>query len=697
MPRGILYLSKVVGSLIASLVLAWAALPVQAGHWHLMPFAHKDASAAQAPKPVAQPSPTQSVAYRFQFHVHAYLARFYALRGNKPEALHHFRRMLHLEAPDWRGSPHYDTLCIARDREVAAIMAELGYYDYAIRVLQTALIAAKVNNDPQLSLLKGQLITLLRQYKAEPEEMPPVEPGIMKLATFQVPVTRAKQSEQHTVESETEQKANLPAVRRRRPTNRLSLPIASLWADRLRAGKHERKDKEQKRRTGTEPQKPDASEGQNRIRQISAERTQSCSHAVTSSDRAAQQIAVAGNPPPSVCLSCLAASSPRNRSVSKTVPYYPPVKPTFSFKRKLATGGFGDFNAADELDSAAEAERERAVDSDDASGLHGEHPDAGNSAPAESIRAAGSHESNREQVVQASWQARTEQTGQESAEQALSRRWLGLFKNPLRLFRSRSQDAESPLKRTPSGDRAGISRLSASWLPEWLAPGGRRESQPSSAKGIINSAPKVAIIGDVARPGLYPAKPEGLYLNELVDWAGGLTGTGRTQLTIIRVGKNVGQSAGSVGFATVYYEQLQADASELSNMLLKLQSQEIVIVGTSTSRSAFVAVMPQFVLQLPRGSRQLSAKQISALLHEVCPTSKGIQMALLTLRAVPNEKGAEQEYHELVSEPLGPADLLYIDGRALQPAQAMRAANAIAQAAGLPVRKIAGRPIPAAK
>jgi len=695
---------------VGALLAGWTEPAVQAGGWHIMPFGRQaDSTAASHEAVPAHAAPrAESVSYRFQFRLHAYLARFYALRGQKRQALRHLHQMLHMEGPDWRRSPNYDTLCIARDREVAAIMAELGYYDYAIRVLQSAIILAKVDKDPQLPMLRGQLITLEAQYKERVDELPATHRGDMKLATLEKPAATAGSNGQASVRGKPVQKPKLAAQSQRRTAERRFPHLTKFWAavfgTRQRPpeakGRQRKEQQRPNRQSVADRWKPAMPERTGQIRQASAEQPRSWHRSSASSRWRSKHVTIAGNPPPSICLSCLAARQGNGSLASRTVAYSPPVKPTFKFKRKQAAE-LGNSKPAPKADSAAEPPAEHAVAStrraqpqeNDSDKPSPEHANSG-------VRPASS-EGGGHEAIQASWQADAGQKEQEHKEQKRGRRWLGLFRNPLRVFRSRKQQKErikpAPQPTPPGKKRAGMRLPAPGWLFNGVLIGRKRKAQPGSAKGVIDSAPKVAIIGQVARPGLYRAKPEGVQLKELIEWAGGLTVKGRTQVTLIRTGKSIDRSASSAGFDAVYYEQLQADASEVSSMLIRLQPQEIVIIGPNATRSAFVALMPQFVLELPRRARPLSAKQISALIHKVCPASKGAQVGLLTLRSVPDGNAAEQEYDKLVSRPLRPGDMFYIDGRGLAPADAIRAANAIAKAAGLHVRKIAARPIPAAK
>jgi len=100
----------------------------------------------------------------------------------RARSLEYFHQLLNLEGENWDDSPEYDTLRIARDRRVAALMAEVGYYDYALRVLQSALILARVNNDPQTPLVRAQLKHLLAKNSKQLDHLPLLEPDFVKLA-----------------------------------------------------------------------------------------------------------------------------------------------------------------------------------------------------------------------------------------------------------------------------------------------------------------------------------------------------------------------------------------------------------------------------------------------------------------------------------------------------------------------------------
>ncbi|MBI3463525.1 MAG: hypothetical protein HY000_10775 [Planctomycetes bacterium] len=101
-----------------------------------------------------------STPYAARLKITGFLARQHAHEGNLSLALIEFRAMLKVDDPSWPNNPHGDSLRIARDREVAKLMAESGLFEESLRLLETALILARVNNDPQTAGLDHQVAAL---------------------------------------------------------------------------------------------------------------------------------------------------------------------------------------------------------------------------------------------------------------------------------------------------------------------------------------------------------------------------------------------------------------------------------------------------------------------------------------------------------------------------------------------------------
>jgi hypothetical protein len=68
--------------------------------------------------------------------------------------------MLNVDDPAWPDNPEGDSMRIARDIDVAQMMSEAGFYDHAIRVLQTSFILARVNRDPQTPVVERQILAI---------------------------------------------------------------------------------------------------------------------------------------------------------------------------------------------------------------------------------------------------------------------------------------------------------------------------------------------------------------------------------------------------------------------------------------------------------------------------------------------------------------------------------------------------------
>ncbi len=125
----------------------------------------------------------QAVPYSVRMRITGYLARQHARDGDNPRALREYHSMLSVDDPAWPDNEEGDEMRIGRDMEVARMMAESGFYDHAIRVLDVAKILAQTNDDPQESVLDRQMEATAQLAQLKGARMPEMKPTELSFST----------------------------------------------------------------------------------------------------------------------------------------------------------------------------------------------------------------------------------------------------------------------------------------------------------------------------------------------------------------------------------------------------------------------------------------------------------------------------------------------------------------------------------
>jgi len=272
----------------------------------------------------------------------------------------------------------------------------------------------------------------------------------------------------------------------------------------------------------------------------------------------------------------------------------------------------------------------------------------------QAVAETGATRKARDEAVQVGWTRNEESKSQEMQEaEPAKRRLPRIFKSPFSLLardeakreeHERKEEVVAMRPPAPRQESRRPARQRAGWLSRLFGRGtsDRNESKPAGT--VYTREPKVAVVGKVANPGLYPVGPNGATLQKLIQWAGGIKAKDDEllQVTIVRMDESKSDETGTISIGRLYYEQFQAPASHVANMLLEARPQEIVIIGWKAANSTYIAVMPQFILQLPRGARKLSAKQVVSILKQSWPNLKNSQVGLLASNAIAANGNAEK-------------------------------------------------------
>lgn len=137
----------------------WLAPNASADSWLRTKNGSKDKPSTS--RSTARSAESRLAPYSVRVRIASFLARQHTREGDRAAALDQLHTLLVLEDPSWERGAASDALRVARDIDVARLMAELGFFDYAVRVLETALVQAQVHDDPQVVVLQKQLKSTL--------------------------------------------------------------------------------------------------------------------------------------------------------------------------------------------------------------------------------------------------------------------------------------------------------------------------------------------------------------------------------------------------------------------------------------------------------------------------------------------------------------------------------------------------------
>jgi hypothetical protein len=158
----------------------------------------------------------ESAPYSVRLKITGFLARQHAREGDSVRALREFHSMLSTDDPAWPDNEEGDAMRIARDMEVARMMAESGFYDHSIRVLETASILAQTNRDPQADIVERQIESVNELARMHGRPLPPTGPVELRASARPLPpASRVEEDEEpvHQSAGRTEPPALLPSVK----------------------------------------------------------------------------------------------------------------------------------------------------------------------------------------------------------------------------------------------------------------------------------------------------------------------------------------------------------------------------------------------------------------------------------------------------------------------------------------------------
>jgi hypothetical protein len=659
--------------------------------------------------------------YAVRLQITGFLARQHATEGDTWRSLVEFYSMLNVDDPAWPDDEQGDTMRIGRDIDVAKMMTEAGLYDHAIRILQTSLILACVNEDPQVVQVEAQMQATADLARLRGVAVPDIDMSFLK--DFE-PIRRAAatqsiapaQSRNVTADHEalddsgpaltgdpvpTQVAPFRPAPP---PTDYTNPPVSTYTNPPANAPKELPAMK-----SAAAPQQPmpplnprvdDKSEDRSRWGWLTPSRWRQKKEVVpaVSVEEEAKPVRPTTSPAvaPTYCQECNGLHGHNGGNV--VVRYNPRTGITHSHVPGSQTAGpmpspfqknFVPLQPERTAMSAeptpsnyspaltAERSEEQPVSLPTARGTPTPPPVAP-AAPSKPLQPAEEprREAKRASLPDSGDGART--VGHESAPVTTS---------------APAQDNAPVQSTTPVQTNTPV-QTSAPVQTTPAAP----ESAPQQWQGargpIANAAParagvRVGVAGEVTKPGIFALQGQSTTLAALLRRTGEHQISGDKKTRILRA-VDLPDNGSAEPLKDFYFQRLESPVANTQVLQTPIYNQEVVIVDGAGEKPIYVAVMPHFILQVPAdAAHSVTSEQIMDQLRVFWPNIRNQSFGVVRY----DQWGSAANMSRLDTgrEPsaavLSGGDVIYIDGATLDRSQVIAAAESIAKLAGARLRK----------
>ncbi len=619
--------------------------------------------------------------YSVRMRITGFLARQHAREGNVQRALLEFHSMLCVDDPAWPDNEQGDSMRIARDIEVAQMMSESGFYDHAVRVLQTSFILSRINQDPQAAVIERQMLATAQLAQVKGVAVPLIDLSFAESEELLAQVRGEQQAVANTASQRTEV---LPATvetevsHSPEPTNHVHVhrelarqPNISTYPPEVRESSPSLEQPERR------------SAGKSRLSRLVPSRWRNKRKA--GSEPASKPVTIQQQPlmspdvSPTYCAECAGhthagtnggvASSNSVRPPANHIPN--PFRPTAS---RITTGSGKPMTelASTNQDSAIASQRkttaskpgdEFVVEQD-----IWENPTARTSRRPEVTSA----NTLREPVKAPNAKGNTTQEMTLTEHQTDSQQPL------VNEVTSRSKG---------EGFGAEIDPQTAS---ESSAPDNTPSELPSQAP-TQKQRRQVGVAGQISSPGIFAIEGSSTTLAALFRRTGGQALGTEAQTRIVRTVDVRGSDMDSAEAAKDFYcQRLEVVYPTGKELDTPIYGQEVVIVDGLGQNPIYVAIMPHFILQLPaKAGNPITADQIVEQIRVYWPNIRDCEIGVVRFdqwgRAT--KVARLQEADSSVESPLQGGDVLYVDGVSLDRAQVLAAAESIAKLGGAKIRR----------
>jgi hypothetical protein len=670
--------------------------------------------------------------YSVRFRITGYLARQHARDGKTLRSLVEFYSMLDTDDPSWPDDEQGDSMRIGRDIEVAQMMTEAGFFDHAVRILQTSLILASINHDPQASQVELQMratadlarvkrvlvpdidMSFLAGFQplqpatsmesvvsqpASPVSSVPAaaeEPGPalsgepvtpqQSVAVHEYEPTLANQSivsqsaaaeeepgpalgDQSVVETSAADQEPGPSLSGQPVVPATPLANPPNELPPMRA--EPILTHEAPLITGTtEEEKP---EGRSRWSWLSPSRwwqKKEITPVEAQEEVAPERPATSPNVSPTYCQECSGLHGHRAGSV--VVRYNPRTGITHTH---IPGGAPASPVPSPYQKNFAPLKPENQARAG-AGMLTGSTPEDHTGIVAEQTTKA-PRATNAARVAP----ARTSSVPDDAGSHDRSRIMPEPVAKTPRLVR---QTAEHKVAKTPPHVPEAADRRATE------PPAPRELAQPTAAGWTpTHHTAQVGIAGEVSNPGIFPLRGKSTTLAALLRRTGEREISSEKKARILRsVQLHEGNS--SEPSKDIYCQRLNSLDAKLGALETPVYGQEVVIVDGTGERPIYVAVMPHFILQLPFDPHYgVTADQIIDQLSEHWPNIRNQSIGILRYEQWGSATSVVRldEADETPQTPLAAGDVVYVDGISLDRSQVLSAAESIASMAGARIRK----------
>ncbi len=642
-----------------------AATPVFAGPiWRART---KPVPAAPSPASAASDAADLELApYAIRLRISGFLARQHARDGDTQRAIQEFHAMLATDDPSWPGGSEADPMRIERDMDVADMMADAGFHDHALRVLQAAWILARVNDDPQLSKIEQQMRTTLEaaRIKQVPVSLfgwPRSDAGIRQTsASDDVPIIEPPREPAGT--------DTVPGPSLEAGVTPLDAPPgdASTWEPLPEPGGPT---------VGSdadlvaEPEALDAPPARHSKLHFLAKLLPSHWHhkhprlmyppVVESHPRYSPDLS------PAYCPDCAAQYGGG---------YLPPPA-AWAQTGDAARGGTGP-----SIIAAAPPEKSSRL----RRLLHAFRPGGGSS--------------DTPMVYAVPPGAASEPVPAEPPVQEHRSVTARLFGH--RLFGRAGKPGDAPplarAEHAPSYEAPLVNEVSEPDTngPELADPDARSDMKLTAHQDAADADPvpaiarQVGVAGQVVRPGIYPIEGTSTTLQSLLRRANGELPTSAHEAWILR-SVDFSRVAETLHAPEAGSQRVDLGSVEPGGLKTAVYPQEVVVVEGAAENPIYIAVMPHFILQIPeQPNRPVTVASIVEKLREHWPTlrQENVRVARRERRGMverPGDADPAARSHEAV---LHTGDILFVDGLGLDASQVAAVADSIAKLAEIDLR-----------
>jgi hypothetical protein len=588
--------------------------------------------ADSGPRPVERNRDLRMAPYSVRMRISTFLAKQHAREGNDDLARRELHSMLALDDPGWPDDVTGDSLRIARDIDVARLMAELGYCDHAMRVLETALVLAQALDDPQAAVLEKQIQSTAKLAQQRGVYLPaplPIEPD--SVAPPVVQVTRSTQAPE-----------SRPAPGTVQPANALSRATRAVAA----MGSTETRDR------GTQPI---AAAG---VRRAVSETSEQAAPATPQ----ANSIEVV-------------ASAESTTTVTSRLQWIRRLVPSFSSSEEIVTHTHLPPPAVLRPTVAPESAADYCPQ---CARQHGPvRPSLANPAPLQDPWSKSVV--LRPQPVPPDPAPAAAPTAEVAAVRPKKER-------PKAPERSKTGGLISRLKRewTEPHDPAAVANDSVPRPDNRPTPsktahaaGHKPEIMLADHTAGALAQPHVGVAGHVAKPGIYAIDGGSTTLAALLRRGAGTRPGADSTARVIRA---AGSQSGSAHSGPAV-EQISLRTADQS----KAYVQDLVLVPSPGESVIHVAVMPHFIVEMRLSEgRAVPWRDVLKSLESTCPAARSEHVAVVLFHADGQATRLSATGWADLAKPMRPGDVLYLDGLGLQHEAAKAAAEAIATALSQP-------------